>query len=215
VIYGTTYQRNENGDQIIGADGFPLVDNTLKKIGNAIPDFTLSLRPEINYGHFTLSTLFEYKKGGDMWNGTQGALDYLGRSKNSANFRGTTNFIFDGIQESGQPNAIAVDFYDAGRPMEENRWVRYGFTGVGEEYIEDASFFRMTEISLSYKTQMQNNAIFKQLKVALSARNIFLITPYSGVDPSTTLFGYTSGSGLDLFNTPATRSLSLVVNVKI
>jgi hypothetical protein len=159
--------------------------------------------------------LFELKKGGDVWNGTQAALDYLGKSPYTAAMRNATGFVFKGVQENGDQNTTPVSFYDATRPIAENRWVRYGFTGVGEEYIEDGTFFRMTELTLSFRTPIKNNSVLKQLKVSLSTRNLFLITPYSGVDPATTLFGYASGSGLDLFNTPATRSFSLLVNVKI
>ncbi|RAW00933.1 carboxypeptidase-like regulatory domain-containing protein [Pseudochryseolinea flava] len=216
ALYGSTYLRNEDGKQIIGADGFPLVDWSMKKIGNPIPDYTLSLRPEVSYKDFKLSLLLEYQRGGDRWNGTQAALDFLGRSKTSADLRNTIDYIFEGVTLDGQHNTTPVSFYNASHTFEENKWVRYGFTGVGEEYIEDASALRMTEVSLSYlAVNKTSNHFIKQVTLKIGVRNLFVATPYSGVDPSTTLFGYTAANGLDLFNVPATRSFNFVVNVKI
>src|SRR5699024_10816712 len=39
VLTGTAYERNANGDVIIGNDGFPLVAADYKILGNPIPDF--------------------------------------------------------------------------------------------------------------------------------------------------------------------------------
>lgn len=54
VLYGTT---SPNGEQ--------------KILGNPNPDWKLNWSNSLRYRDFTLSTLFEYKKGGDRWNGTR------------------------------------------------------------------------------------------------------------------------------------------------
>ena len=45
------------------------------------------------------------------------------------------------------------------------------------------------------------------LTVGVSGRNIFLSTPYRGVDPETNLSGATNSQGADYFNMPNTMGV--------
>jgi hypothetical protein len=86
---------------------------------------------------------------------------------------------------------------------------------VGEEYIEDASSLRLSNLSLSYSIMLPRDRTIDEIKIGLIGQNLFLITPYSGVDPASKLFNYANGSGLDLFNQPSTRSYSLQITIKL
>ncbi|HCZ37778.1 MAG TPA: hypothetical protein DHV26_17800 [Cytophagales bacterium] len=213
AIYGSTYLRNEAGQMIIGTDGFPIKDTALKMIGNPIPDWTLSLGSHVNWKQFKVSVLFDFKKGGDMWNGTSSALDYLGRSAHTGSERNVSNYLFDGVNVNGNPNLVPVSFYDPANTLVDNRWVRYGWDGVGEAYIEDTSWIRLSELALSYSTRYKIIHGIKRLRLSLIGRNLFLITPYSGVDPASSLFGYSTTQGLDLFNTPSVRSYTAQITL--
>ena len=215
AIYGTTYLRNENGQRVIDSDGYPVIDPSLKMIGNPIPDWVSSLGAHVNWQRITVSILVDYKKGGDAWNGTARMLDYLGRSATTADQRNISQFVFEGVDEHGHTNTKPVDFANPNQPVESNRWVRQGWAGVGEDYIQKTSWLRLNEVTLSYSTLRSRARRFvKEMNFALTARNLLLITPYKGVDPSSTLFGYSTGAGLDLFNTPATRSYSALITLK-
>jgi len=215
AIYGSAYLRNAAGEKIIGIDGFPVHDTSLRMIGNPLPDWMLGCTGHIKRDRICLSFVFDFKKGGDIWNGTRAALDYLGRSSATGSARNTTGYIFEGVTAEGVRNTTAVNFADAGQPIENNRWVRYGWSGVGEDYIEDSSWIRMSELNLSYTIDGKEEHLLRQIKFTLSAHNLFLITPYSGVDPASALFGYSTGKGLDLFNTPAVRSYNAQLTLKI
>lgn len=194
VIYGTTYLRDDKGEVQYDQMGYPMVDSELKKIGDPTPDFTLTLFPTLRFKRVNLSLLLEYSHGGDRWNGTRAYLDYLGMSQETANLR----------NEMGTEAVM-------------DRYTRYGSTGVGEQYIEDASYFRLSEVGLSYNiinNQNNHDKFVKDLEVGARANNLLLITSYKGVDPASTLFGYSTGTGLDLFNTPSSRSFSFFVNLK-
>ncbi|HQQ96467.1 MAG TPA: TonB-dependent receptor [Cyclobacteriaceae bacterium] len=215
AIYGTTYLRNSQGKIIIGTDGFPLIDPTLRKIGNPLPAYIITIAPTINVinNRVRMYAQFEFKHGGDIWNGTRAALNYLGRSAESAAQRNIANYVFDGVTAQGHINTTPVSFYDPRLPLSQNRWVREGFGGVGESYIEDGSWFRLSQLSVSYKPATRN---YRRESVTLTfiANNVFLITPYSGVDPAMALFGYQMGTGLDLFNLPSLRTYSLQCTFK-
>lgn len=216
AIYGTSWQKDDEGRKIIDNDGFPLVDNNLKKIGNPIPLYLISLEPYFNFWkNVKLGFILDFRKGGQVWNGTRAALDYSGRSIETSDLRNASRYIFDGVMASGDVNTTEVDFYNPSLPLEQNRWVRYGFSGVGEEYIEDASWIRLNEVSLSYRFQPLVNGHRKQVTLSFMGKNLFLITPYSSVDPGTSLFGYSNGSGLDLFNTPSTKTYNFSVTIKL
>lgn len=216
VIYGTTYLRDEQGQRVIGGDGYPLVDSQMKKIGDPTPDFMLSFVPELEYKGIGISFTMEYSHGGDRWNGTRAMLDYYGVSAGTGTDRTVKEYIFQGVDQAGNTNILWVDFFDPSLPMSQSRWIRYGMGGVGEEYIEDATYFRLANIALSYSfpRKVLEKIYCNKLKVGFEARNVFLLTAYQGVDPSSLLFGYASGIGLDLFNQPSTRNFSLFVNLE-
>ena len=52
-----------------------------------------------------------------------------------------------------------------------------------------------------------NGTKLKGLSVGVSGRNIFLRTPYRGVDPETNLSGATNSQGADYFNMPNTMGV--------
>ncbi|MBK5722672.1 hypothetical protein JGH11_17490 [Dysgonomonas sp. Marseille-P4677] len=215
VIYGSTYKRNDNGEMLIDNDGFPVKDPALKLIGDPTPNYIMNLSANLGWRRFSFMFNFEYSNGGDRWNGTQAYLDYLGMSETSASLRNTRGHIFDGVLANGNRNSKSVDFYDVSLPIDQNRWVRYGADGVGEEYIQDASYLRLSNISLSYLLVKRNQSrFFEDVSIGIQAENLLFFSSYKGVDPSSTLFGYSTGKGLDLFNSPAIKRYSLSVTLK-
>ncbi|MBJ7879606.1 SusC/RagA family TonB-linked outer membrane protein [Gelidibacter salicanalis] len=211
-IFGTRFARNDNGEVIIGNDGFPIQDSESGIIGDPNPDWTMGLRNSFSYKNFSLSALLDIRKGGDVWCGTCEVADYFGTSKKTAEQRSITDFVFEGVNvDTGLPNTKEVAFADPNKSVNTNRWVRYGFTGAAEEYIYDSSWIRLREITLSYK--LPRSIIDKTFltggSLTISGRNLFLITDYPGVDPETNLNGDSNGIGLDYFNQPNTKSYSL------
>jgi hypothetical protein len=211
-IVGTSYQRDANNNILIGADGFPLVNTNPAIIGNPIPDFTMKMASNISWRKWYLDMCWEWKKGGQMWNGTQAVLDYYGRSASSAAARNTTGFIFDGVLQDKQPNNIPVTFYDVNTPVEQNRWTRYGHSGIGEEYIQRADVLRLNNISISYKQRIKRYV--KQLSVSLFASNLIVYTSYKGADPNQLLYDYPNASGLDFFNLPSAKTFGCNISIQ-
>lgn len=215
AIYGAAYQRDDQGRLVIGEDGYPLVDPSLRYLGNPIPQWTMGLEHTFQYRKFNFSMLWDIKYGGQVWNGTQARLDYEGRSATTAAARTTSQYIFDGVTPQGMLNATPVTFYDPTQPVDENRWRRYGPAGVGEMYVQDASWLRLQDITLGYQFTIIHKTKPTKMSVGINGKNLLLVTPYTGVDPATTLFGYSNGTGLDLFNIPSVRSYSLRVSLKL
>jgi hypothetical protein len=211
-IVGTSYLRDENNNIHIGADGFPQVNSKPGIIGNPLPDFIMKMTNSFSWKKWCLDVSWEWKKGGDMWNGTRAVLDYYGRSATSASARNTTGFVFDGVLENKQRNNIPVAFYDVNAPVEQNRWTRYGHSGVGEEYIQRADVLRLNNLGIKYKCRIKK--YIQQLSVSVFAGNLIVYTSYKGADPSQLLYDYPIATGLDFFNLPSVKTFGCNVSIQ-
>jgi hypothetical protein len=66
VIIGTSDHR----------DALTLLNNQQSIIGDPTPDFTLKFSHTANWKAFNINLDWEYRKGGDLWNGAAAALDH-------------------------------------------------------------------------------------------------------------------------------------------
>ena len=85
---------------------------------------------------------------------------------------------------------------------------------AAEDYIEDASCLRLSQVAASYNFIQNKNKLVRNLRVGILAQNLLVVSSYKGVDTATNLFGYTQGKGLDFFNLPTIRSYKIFVNIK-
>ncbi|MCF6403014.1 hypothetical protein L3C95_09030 [Chitinophaga filiformis] len=212
VIVGSTYLKDASGNVVIGEDGFPLVNPTPQVIGNPIPDFVVKFNNNVSWKKFTLQADWEWKKGGETWNGTQAALDYYGRSAITSTQRGVTNYIFQGVQQNGHVNDIPVSFYDPAQPVEKNRWTRYGLSGVAAAYVQKTDYLRLNNVNLSYRFNLHHNKQLLTLSTYVS--NILLWSAYKGADPDQLLFDQPNTTGLDFFNLPAVKTYGFNVSLQ-
>ncbi len=208
VLYGSRFLRNENGDVLVGDNGYPLVDVTAGVIGDPNPDFMLGIRNTFTYKGIQLSFLFDIRQGGDVYNGTRNVMNSLGTSKQTENR--DEDYIFPGINvNTGLPNTVAV-----------KRDARYysaqgGLAGLSEAAIEDGSYVRLRELSLSYSMPAKwlGKTPFSGINVGVNTRNLLLWTKYSGIDPETNLSGVSNSLGRDYFNMPNTKGVEFSLQV--
>jgi hypothetical protein len=192
----------------VGDDGYPLIDPVAGVVGNPNPDFIIGLRNTLNFKGIVLSALLDIRQGGDVYNGTRGVMTSLGTHKNTENRE--EEFIFDGINvNTGEPNTVAVkkdrDYYSR----------QGGLAGLSEAYIEDGSWIRLREVSLSYSVpkKLLGKLPISGLNLGVNARNLLLFTEYQGIDPETNLSGASNSLGRDYFNMPSTRSVEFSLQI--
>ncbi|TSE05855.1 carboxypeptidase-like regulatory domain-containing protein [Aquimarina algiphila] len=216
VLVGTAYQRDAQDNVIIDDNGFPLIAQDLQVIGDPTPDFAIGFSNQFNWKRFKLNFLIDFQKGGDVWNGTQSALNYLGTSQQSAEEREITGFLFEGVNQLGQPNTITVDFANPSNTIAENRFVRYGFEGVGEEGIVDGSYLNLKSINLSYSIKKTDDRDFiREFDIGVYGNNLFTYSRFRGASPYSSLFDHTSGQGLQFFNTPIVSEIGIQIKIKL
>jgi hypothetical protein len=168
---------------------------------------------DINWKKLSLHIDWQWRKGGKAWNGTEAALDYYGRSATSAALRNATDYVFTGISESGHPNEIPVNFHDPSLPLDKNRWVRYGVSGVAEEYIRKTDQLWLQGITLGYTIFFRK--YIQKINLSAYVNNLLIWSAYKGADPSSRLlYDQPVSSGLDFFNLPATKTFGLSATIQ-
>ncbi len=228
TFFGTRFLRDDNGNMVINpADGMPYEDATEGVVGDPNPDFLLGFRNSFSYKGFTLSFLLDIREGGDIYNGTKGVLNNFGIGAETLDRE--ERVVFPGVLGStdgdgniiptSTPNNIEVvkGGQDGGGPIgSTNFYSNYGFVNLTELTVEDGSWIRMRDISVSYNlpTDLLTKTPFSNASITVNARNLFLITDYSGIDPETNLTGDSSNVfGYDYFNNPNTKSYGVNVNL--
>ncbi len=236
TIFGFGFYKDAAGQTVIGDDGFPVIDPNEKAFKSALPDFTIGINNSFSYKGFTLTALLDIKEGGYLWNGTKSAMYFFGTAEETGELRGTTKVFGGNVAEYDSEGEIVLYDHDnnastptipktTGANGQEvtlgEGWLRTGnangfFGNNTEDFLEDASWVRLRDISLAWTlpTKWISKASIQSATVSIGGRNLWLDTPYTGVDPETNLTGATNAQGLDYFNMPNTKSYSVGLNLK-
>lgn len=227
ALWGASFQKNEDGSYIVDANGFPKATPTEGYLGDPNPKWRGGLGSELRWKGLGVSCLFETSQGGQMWNGTLGVLNYFGRSATTATE--TTLSAADAANVMVAWGGSVADNYDAnadgsytfrgtvtefapGKKVAlDQAWytgIGGGFGPVSSQFIYDASWTRLRELTLSYRINSEKLSAAKlgNAELSLSGRNLFIWTKWQGIDPETNLTGTSNGRGLEYFNNPGTRS---------
>jgi len=179
---------NQPDGQLNDADRVPL--------GNALPDLMWSWNNTFNYKKFDLTFYFNGILGVSVYNQARwGFLSLDGKNNNSKETlnRWTPENTNTNIQRAAQVRLNALDGQ------------------LNSEFIEDASFARLSNISLGYTLIPDNPKYFKSFRLYASAQNLFVLTKYSGVDPEVSGSGLVN-RGIDSNSYPKTRTLLMGIN---
>ncbi len=215
-------QGKPEGALYIGANGFPILDNDhLRIVGSSEPLWTGSFHTNVGFKkHWDFSMLLDIRHGGQAFDGTRGALYAYGRHKDT-DIRNQI-FVFGpstgGVQ--GFHGDAAVVGPGAGQPVVIGEgW----FAGAGNsfgnnvaDFIEDAGFTKLREISLGYTFDsgfITRGLGLSSINLRVAGRNLKTWTHYSGLDPETNGTGAGLVQGVDWFNNPQSRSFVVTVGL--
>lgn len=216
TFVGSGYKRNDQGVLLLDDGGIPQPDDENLVLGDPNPDWILNINNNISYKGFTLSATLEIREGGEILNDSEAFWVYSGLSKttedryyNDTDINANATKIFDGIIEStgAQSNIEA--------PLT-NDYYHNSNSFIDEAHIEDASWIRLRNLSLSYSIPREwlKNTGFKSVGIGVNARNIWLKTDYSGIDPETNALGAGNIQGVDLINAPGTKSYGMSLKLQ-
>lgn len=203
------------GAIFVGEDGFPVYDDHFHVTGDPNPDWTAGIRNTFTIAqNLTISGLFDIKQGGDMWNGTKGALYYFGTHKDTEAFRGAGQTLtyaeYSGFDVAGPGVNVPITFSEGSF----NSDLFSSFTGPASQFVEDASYVKLRDVSVSYTLDQPwvQRYGFSTIGLTVSGRNLKTWTDYTGIDPESSLT-QNSALGIDYFNNPQTRSWVFAVSL--
>jgi TonB-linked SusC/RagA family outer membrane protein len=206
------------GALFLGPDGLPVPDATQRIIADPNPKYSMSYSSSMRWHKLSLSGLLDVRKGGSVWNGTRGILDFFGTGADTKNRTMTNgqygvNYDLKNYPTTAGPGKTVVPFQS---PEDWQNWFLGnggGFGPVGAQFVEDGSFAKLREISLTYtldNATFRNLTGFSSADIRIAGRNLKTWTKYSGFDPEVNLGGAEFlTQGLDYFINPPTRSFVL------
>ena len=159
---------DQNGDGVID-----ILDRTF--IGNPNPDFVYGFNLNFKLKGFTADFLFNGVFGNDIANGNLIKL-------NNA----------EGLATNISPNA----YNNAWRPeAQSNIYPRLGYDvtayqaiGISDRIIEDGSFLRLNNVTISYDIPVEKSLLMDRFNVYIAGKNLVTWTDYSGYNPEVTSF---------------------------
>lgn len=189
---------DENGELTGVPDGIiDLADRT--NIGNPIPDFTGGLTIKLNYANFGIEMYSFASIGNEIYNVSKLFTDFYPLFPGAA--------ISERVKDSWSfenPNGEI--------PIFENVSNFSTNTQSNSFYVEDGSYFRLQNLTLSYglPKNITDRMKMRDIKLTASVNNLLTITAYEGLDPSVGGSADTN-FGIDVGNIPITRSFTFGV----
>ncbi|MGN6494391.1 MAG: SusC/RagA family TonB-linked outer membrane protein [Agriterribacter sp.] len=210
VFYGFFFARDANGAEIKNTNGIPVQERGVqtspstyttqrdanglptgtplrKVIGDPNPDWTGTLVNNFTYKKLGLRVQLDAVQGNEVFNADFRTRQGVGNGKEFAE-----------KEHNGQlPRGYVSGVYT-----------------IEEWRIDDGSFVKLREVSLTYNFGRLNKAI-SDLSLSLSGRNLISWDNYKGFDPETNAGGgSTLARGIDFGNVPIPRTFALTLRTK-
>ena len=225
-IEGSTWTRDDNGNVILDKNGMPTYSSSYQEVGNREALFNGGLNNTFTWKGLSLNMLWEFRVGGDVYNGTQYAMDVNGTSKFSGDVRKQTLTV-SGVDASG--NAV-TNSWSAGSTYTFNGVETSGYNIIKNyyqnyypretaNYLTSVNILRLRTLSLSYdlpRKWMQKTGFIKRASVSVAGNNLLLFTNFDG-DPEVATAGAgvggSSSVGFAYCDIPSTSGMTFGLNL--
>ena len=202
--------RNMDGNDVID-------ENDKTVIGNASPKFYGGLNNNLTYKGFDLSVFFTFSYGNEVLNATKLVTSKVGRENyNALNVMNSHNrwmTINDRGERVTDPAELAA--MNQGKSVASWHDNQEGNKYIHSWAVEDASFLRLSNVTLGYTfpKQLIKKIKLSNLRVYATGNNLFTWTPYTGFDPEVSNMRSPLTPGVDFGSYPRSRSFIFGVNI--
>jgi hypothetical protein len=216
IVYATTEEANASGLYVqdetgkktyfqagdtryadLNGDG-KIDENDRTFIGCATPDIFGSFNTAVSWKGLRLEANFKYSLGGDIYNYARQQLESGSRFQNQ-----TTAMLRRWSYEGQRTDIPRVAYED---PM--------GNSAFSDRWIEDGSYLKLKNVTISYKLPINSVAI-QGITVWAQACNLFTITKYLGTDPEFSASNAALFQGVDKGLLSAGRSFNVGVKINL
>ena len=202
------YIVKENGEKLffkagdmnfVDGDGNSIIDDRDRTvIGDPNPDLYGNIHTTLSWKSLTLSAIFNYSLGNDIFNYQRSLLE------GGTYFLNQTTAMKSHWTTEGQKTEIPrIEYKD---PM--------GNARFSDRWIEDGSYLRLSNITVSYYLPIQSTYL-QGITIFGNVSNLFTITKYLGSDPDCGIAGSILTQGIDRGLLGKGRSFSMGVNINL
>ncbi|MFT4848246.1 MAG: TonB-linked SusC/RagA family outer membrane protein [Sediminicola sp.] len=155
---------------------------------SALPDFNVGFSTNLNYKRFNFAAYFNGQYGQYIYNNTANAFQ-------TAGIIGSGQNVTTDVLTNGESTANAPD--------------------VSTRFLEKGDFLRLANLTVGYEFPVKQDGAIKSLRFSLTGSNLFVITPYSGLDPEVDTpnpLNNIPSAGIDYTSFPRAKSYTLGIN---
>ena len=199
-------------------------ENDRVNLGSPLPLFTGGIGNTFTWKNFDLNVYFTYSYGNKVMNWLRVTMDNPNTTYNKFRRAGDYARI-----ELINPKGSDTDIYNV-YVASANKWIPRMSAGdvndndrISSLYIEDGSYLRLQNISLTYRLpyKLTEKMKISSARISLNIQNLFTLTRYSGYDPEIgmTMDQYSTGgqnallNGIDTGRYPSPRIYTLGLNI--
>ena len=153
-----------------------------------MPDFNVGFSTNLNYKRFNFAAYFNGQYGQYIYNNTANAFQ-------TAGIIGSGQNVTQEVLTNGESQANAPD--------------------VSTRFLEKGDFLRLANLTVGYEFPVKQDGAIKSLRFSLTGSNLFVITPYSGLDPEVDTpnpLNNIPSAGIDYTSFPRAKSYTLGIN---
>ena len=180
-----------DGDGCIGEN-----DKTI--IGNPNPDIYGNAFIRASYGNFTLSAVFGYSVGNDIFNYQRSVIE------GGKNFYNQSTALVNRWRSEGQVTNVPRISYDD----------EMGNSRFSDRWIEDGSYLKLRSLNLNYKVPVSTSWL-QGLQVWVEANNLFTLTKYLGGDPEMSTSNAVLYQGIDTGSIASGRTITVGLKLNL
>lgn len=222
-IWGTRYLRVEDktnpnfGKIIVDGNGLPTASSEKFKLGSQQPDAMIGFSNTFTYKNVSFGFLIDANLGGEMFSGSNHALQEQGNAAATVVNGERADLIVDGVVSDG-----AGGFITNTAPVSPQRYwqaitLRTGNLGINEANIYDATNVRLRNINVNYSiaSKFLANTGLQSAKIGISANNVWMITNnLNGIDPESVFATSTNATGFEYLSSPTTSSVFVNISLR-
>ena len=153
-IYGTVWEKNDAGQNVVTATGRPQATAANNYLGNAQPDWLGGWNNTINFGNFNVNFLIDARYGGFVYSQDSQDYDNFGVSERSLLYR-ESGVTLTGVNAAGAANTASM--------TGEEYWSSW--SAIAENNIYKQDNIRLREFSVGYNVPNASSLGFDSMYV--------------------------------------------------
>lgn len=215
-IWGTEFERVTDessphfGKIVVDANGLPLANPERVRLGNQQPDALLGFNNTFRYKNVSLSMQIDGRFGGEIFSGTNRALQQSGNAAITVVNGQRADIVYDGVVEQEGGGYVVNTTPVSPEVLWTTLAARSGNLGITEQNIYDATNIRIRTLQLNYNfpTDMIRGLGMQRLQLGASMNNVAMLKSYlNGVDPESVYATATNAVGFENLSSPTSRSI--------